>query len=88
MEICQHDRVRPSYHGGLINALVAQKGRQISKEDLASQAIHVEQNVIKESVGSQDQISGGFNKIDFLKMERLRKSGHSETTRKQDLQII
>ncbi len=59
-----------SFTVGLINALVAQKGRQISKEDLASQAIHVEQNVIKESVGSQDQISaafGGFNKIDFLK---------------------
>ncbi len=30
-----------SFTVGLINALVAQKGRQISKEDLASQAIHV-----------------------------------------------
>ncbi len=40
----------------------------ISKHDLAKQAIHIEQNVIGEVVGSQDQIAAAFgdlNKIDF-----------------------
>ena len=53
---------------GLINALRALEGRHISKSDLAEQAIHVEQNCLRESVGSQDQIStayGGFNHITF-----------------------
>lgn len=57
-----------SFTVGLINALAALNGRQISKAGLAHAAIHVEQNVIGESVGSQDQISaayGGFNWIEF-----------------------
>ena len=39
-----------------------------NKHALASDAIHVEQEVIREAVGSQDQISaayGGFNRINF-----------------------
>lgn len=58
-----------SFTVGLINTLMALKGSYISKEDLARQAIHIEQNVIKENVGSQDQISaafGGFNRIEFM----------------------
>lgn len=58
-----------SFTVGLINAVMALKGSYISKEELAAQAIDVEQNVIGESVGSQDQISasfGGFNRIEFL----------------------
>jgi len=38
------------------------------QRDLAADAIHVEQNVIKENVGSQDQVAvafGGLNKISF-----------------------
>jgi D-glycero-alpha-D-manno-heptose-7-phosphate kinase len=53
---------------GLLHALNALKGQMSSKKTLASQAIHVEQNVIGENVGSQDQISaayGGFNRIQF-----------------------
>ncbi len=53
---------------GLINAIMALNGRYISKEDIAKQAIHIEQNVIKENVGSQDQVLtayGGFNKVEF-----------------------
>lgn len=59
-----------SFTVGLINAVMALNGSYISKEDLAAQAIHIEQNVIHESVGSQDQISaafGGFNRIEFLR---------------------
>jgi len=57
-----------SFTVGLINAVMALQGKYISKEELASQAIHVEQKVIQENVGSQDQISaafGGLNRIEF-----------------------
>ncbi len=57
-----------SFTVGLINALSALRGSYVSKEDLARKAIHIEQNLICESVGSQDQVSaafGGFNRIDF-----------------------
>lgn len=53
---------------GLINALHALEGRRRSQDALAKEAIHVEQTVIGETVGSQDQISaavGGFNHIVF-----------------------
>jgi D-glycero-alpha-D-manno-heptose-7-phosphate kinase len=51
---------------GLLNAVHALDGRHVSKESLASEAIHVEQCVLHEHVGLQDQISsafGGFNHI-------------------------
>ena len=53
---------------GLINALHALDGRRISQEELANDALHVEQVVINEPVGSQDQLSaafGGLNHITF-----------------------
>lgn len=64
-----------SFTVGLINALSALRGQYISKEELASKAIYVEQHVIKENVGSQDQISaafGGFNRIEFLRDHSFR----------------
>jgi D-glycero-alpha-D-manno-heptose-7-phosphate kinase len=57
-----------SFTVGLVHALSALRGRYISKEELASSAIHIEQKIIQENVGSQDQISaafGGFNRIEF-----------------------
>ena len=53
---------------GLLNAGYALQGRMTTKYDLAMESIHLEQNVLKENVGSQDQVSaayGGFNRIDF-----------------------
>jgi len=53
---------------GLINAIHALEGRRVSQEELANEALHVEQDVINEPVGSQDQLSaafGGFNHITF-----------------------
>jgi len=55
---------------GFINSLLALQNRRASKNELAKNAIHVEQNVINEAVGSQDQVAvafGGFNTISFLK---------------------
>lgn len=58
-----------SFTVGLLNALNALRGTPLnSKMQLAMDAIHVEQNIIKENVGSQDQVAaafGGFNKIEF-----------------------
>jgi D-glycero-alpha-D-manno-heptose-7-phosphate kinase len=54
---------------GLINSLNALNGNMTSKYDLMKKAIHIEQNLIKENVGSQDQAFaayGGLNMIDFL----------------------
>lgn len=55
---------------GLLKAMYALEGKIISSKDLFDDAIHVEQELIKENVGSQDQVfaaCGGFNKIDFIK---------------------
>ncbi len=57
-----------SFTVGLLNALYALKGEITTKRKLAFDAIHVEQNMIRENVGSQDQAAaafGGFNKIEF-----------------------
>jgi len=57
-----------SFTVGLLNALYALKGKVVTKRTLAREAIHVEQNLIKENVGSQDQVAaafGGFNRIEF-----------------------
>lgn len=54
---------------GLLNAMYALKGRMITKHDLAMESIHLEQEVLKENVGSQDQVSaayGGLNRIEFF----------------------
>lgn len=54
---------------GLINSLNALNGNMSSKYELMKQAIHIEQNLIKENVGSQDQAFaayGGLNTIHFL----------------------
>lgn len=59
-----------SFTVGLVHALKGLHGELASKHQLASDAIHIEQNVLNENVGSQDQISaayGGFNKIIFHK---------------------
>ena len=55
---------------GLLNALYGLNGEMTNKRQLAENAIHIEQKMIKENVGSQDQITtayGGFNKIEFSK---------------------
>jgi len=57
-----------SFTVGLLHALYALKGRMVTRKKLALDAIHVEQDLIKENVGSQDQVAvafGGLNRITF-----------------------
>ena len=53
---------------GLLNALYALKGQMVSKHRLATESVHLEQDILKETVGSQDQVLaayGGLNHIVF-----------------------
>ena len=57
-----------SFSVGLLHALHALRGELVSKRKLAEEAIHVEQQVLHEHVGVQDQIQsafGGLNRIDI-----------------------
>ena len=59
-----------SFVVGLLHALYALTGRMPSKRQLALEGIHIEQERLKETVGSQDQVLaayGGFNHIIFGK---------------------
>ena len=63
-----------SFVVGLLNALYAFKGMSIPKLDLAYKAIDIEQNILKESVGCQDQVFaavGGFNLIEFTESDDI-----------------
>jgi D-glycero-alpha-D-manno-heptose-7-phosphate kinase len=53
---------------GLLNALYALKGQMADKHQLARESIEIEQNWLRENVGSQDQVAtafGGLNHITF-----------------------
>jgi D-glycero-alpha-D-manno-heptose-7-phosphate kinase len=58
-----------SFTVGLLHALYGLQGQMPGQRRLALESVHIEQEVIKENVGSQDQVSaahGGLNRIDFL----------------------
>lgn len=53
---------------GLLHGLHALKNEMRDKHALATEAIYVEQELLQEAVGAQDQVSaayGGFNRINF-----------------------
>lgn len=61
-----------SFVVGLLNCISALQDKKISYKQLALEAINIEQKILKESCGSQDQIQaayGGFNIIKFKKNE-------------------
>lgn len=77
-----------SFTVGLIKGILAQKGQFISQKELALAAIKIEREILKESVGFQDQVFaayGGLNVIRFsgsneFHVERLQ---ISETVHEQ-----
>lgn len=57
-----------SFTVGLLHALYALKGQMPSKAQLARESIGIEQEILKETVGSQDQVlaaHGGLNHVVF-----------------------
>jgi len=64
-----------SFTVGLLHALHAFQGRLVGQEQLALEAIHLEQKVIGEKVGSQDQVAaalGGFRHLTFSRSPVFR----------------
>jgi len=63
-----------SFSVGLMRALNNYQHKNIKGISLAYKTILFEQKIMKETVGSQDQVAasvGGFNRIDFLKNEKI-----------------
>jgi D-glycero-alpha-D-manno-heptose-7-phosphate kinase len=57
-----------SFTVGLVHALHALRGNMSNRDQLAKAAIHIEQELLQENVGSQDQIIaayGGLNHVEF-----------------------
>ena len=57
-----------SFTVGLLNALYGYKQTMVNSAKLASDAIHVEQNIIGESVGVQDQIMASYGGLRLLEL--------------------
>jgi D-glycero-alpha-D-manno-heptose-7-phosphate kinase len=57
-----------SFTVGLLHAIHALQGRIVGRQQLALESIHLEQEILKEAVGSQDQVHaayGGLNHVQF-----------------------
>jgi len=62
---------------GIINSLLTLQGKIIDSSYLANEAINLEQNILNEIVGSQDQIAcavGGINFIEFQPQSKWKLS--------------
>jgi D-glycero-alpha-D-manno-heptose-7-phosphate kinase len=55
-----------SFTVGFLNALYALQGKQVSKQQLAEEACFIEQQLIRENVGSQDQFHAAFGGINMM----------------------
>jgi len=76
-----------SFTVGMLNTLYALKGVMPTRQRLANEAIHLERNVLKEHVGSQDQILaalGGFNKIEFIDEDNFSQTPVTLPKKRQD----
>ena len=56
---------------GLLHALYSLKNEMVAKKKLANEAIHIEQNLIKENVGSQDQTAAAFGGLNLIKFKNI-----------------
>ena len=76
-----------SFSVGLINALLTLRDKKLDKKELGKLSLYIEHNILKEYVGSQDQIwasHGGMNFINFNKKEiRLNKIKITEERKKK-----
>ncbi len=63
-----------AFTAGLVNSIYALERKMITKDYLTKETIYIEQELIKENVGSQDKASaayGGFNMIEFLQNGKI-----------------
>jgi len=59
-----------SFTVGLLNALHASKGKTLDAGELASETVYVEQDLIKEQVGVQDQFTCAYGGLIHLKFAK------------------
>ena len=59
-----------SFCVGLINAITSLNNNKISKKKLESKAIYMEQKLMHENCGSQDQIWASYGGINFIKFQK------------------
>jgi D-glycero-alpha-D-manno-heptose-7-phosphate kinase len=60
---------------GMLNTVYALKNRMVPHMQLAKEAIHIEQDILKENVGCQDQVitaTGGLSRVDFSPDDNIR----------------
>ncbi|HUK60457.1 MAG TPA: kinase [Stellaceae bacterium] len=55
---------------GILHSLYALKGMLVSKQQLAREAIHLEQKLLHEDVGVQDQITTAFGGLNLIEIDR------------------
>ena len=76
-----------SFSVGLINALMTLKDRKMNKNELGKLSLYIEQSILKEHVGSQDQMwasYGGMNFINFNKKNiNIKKLSISKNNKKK-----
>jgi len=58
-----------SFTVGLLHALYALQGNVVSKEQLAREAIYVEQTLLNERVGVQDQLAAAHGGLNYIRFE-------------------
>ena len=58
---------------GILHALYALKGVLVSKQQLAAEAIHLEQDLLHDDVGVQDQITTAFGGLNLVEIDRSGK---------------
>jgi len=76
-----------SFSVGLFHALTALRGQMIGKKELAQKAIDFEQKILKETVGSQDQMAvtyGGLNRFTFQISGEIQREPISITDDRRD----
>jgi len=59
-----------SFTVGLLNALYTYKGEKLEPRRLGEEAINIEQNVIGETVGSQDQTNAAYGVFNHIKFQK------------------
>jgi D-glycero-alpha-D-manno-heptose-7-phosphate kinase len=57
-----------SFAVGLLHASHALLGQMTSRMTLAKEAIHLEQNILRETVGSQDQVLASYGNLNYIRV--------------------
>lgn len=73
-----------SFTVGLLHALYALRHRMPTKAELAHAAIHVEQEILQESVGSQDQVLAAYGGLCRLSFGQTGEIGHTPVIMKPE----